>query len=209
MTRRSPCSGVPGAGRPSMPKMPAMITSRVIACIRGASGNGLSSGQRSISRAAAASIIRVYWAIASPWNGGSSSLRWRMWRRPTAVRTELGPTIGRSGDSPVSEGASSGLAVKSERTWSGWLVMTVPPSIGAEHPEDLAELPPGAEHELDLALVEAQGLGPGRQRDRRRRRQGGGRGGVDRAGGGGRRLADQAAWGSVDGISEATATGVM
>ena len=48
-----------------------------------------------------------------------------MWRAPSAVSTELGPTIGRSGDSPVSDGACSGLAVKSERTWSGWLVTTV------------------------------------------------------------------------------------
>ncbi len=51
-----------------------------------------------------------------------------MWRGPTAVSTELGPTIGRSGDSPVSDGASSGLAVKSERTWSGWLVITGAPA---------------------------------------------------------------------------------
>src|ERR1043166_3369836 len=52
-----------------------------------------------------------------------------MWRGPTAVSTELGPRIGRSGDSPVSEGACSGLAVNSERTWSGWLVITGPPGI--------------------------------------------------------------------------------
>ncbi len=106
-----------------------MITSSVIACIRGARAKGLLTGQRSISRSAAAAIICVYWSIASPWKGGSSSLRWRMWRGPTAVRTELDPTIGRNGDSPVSDGASSGFAVKSERTWSGWLVMTGPPGI--------------------------------------------------------------------------------
>ena len=52
-----------------------------------------------------------------------------MWRAPSEVRTEPVPRIGRSGDSPVSEGASSGLAVKSERTWSGWLVTTGPPGI--------------------------------------------------------------------------------
>ena len=46
-----------------------------------------------------------------------------MWRGPIAVSTELGPTIGRSGDSPVSDGACSGLAVNSDRTWSGWLVI--------------------------------------------------------------------------------------
>lgn len=51
-------------------------------------------------------------------------MRWRMWRSPSEVRTELGPTIGRSGDSAASEGASSGLAVNSERTSSGRPVMT-------------------------------------------------------------------------------------
>ena len=35
---------------------------------------------------------------------------------------QLGPRIGRSGDSPVSDGASAGSAVSSERTWSGWQV---------------------------------------------------------------------------------------
>ncbi len=54
---RSPCSGVPRCGRPSMPKMPAMITSSVIACMRGASENGLPTGQRSISRSATSEII--------------------------------------------------------------------------------------------------------------------------------------------------------
>ena len=54
---RSPCSGVPRSGLPSMPKIPAMITSSVIACMRGASANGLPSGQRSISRSVASAII--------------------------------------------------------------------------------------------------------------------------------------------------------
>src|SRR3954470_18932845 len=48
-----------------------------------------------------------------------------MWVSPTVVRTELGPRIGRSGDSPVSDGASDGLAVNSALMWSGWLVMTM------------------------------------------------------------------------------------
>ncbi len=52
-----------------------------------------------------------------------------MWRGPTAVRTDWVPTIGRSGDSPVSDGASSGFAVKSERTWSGWLVIVTASSV--------------------------------------------------------------------------------
>src|SRR3954453_14194924 len=48
-----------------------------------------------------------------------------MCRSPTEVSTELGPTTGRSGDSPVSDGASVGLAVNSALTWSGWLVTTM------------------------------------------------------------------------------------
>src|SRR3954453_5832638 len=48
-----------------------------------------------------------------------------MCRSPTEVSTELGPTTGRSGDSPVSDGASAGLAVNSALTWSGWLVTTM------------------------------------------------------------------------------------
>src|SRR5919201_813473 len=51
-----------------------------------------------------------------------------MCRGPTAVSTEFGPMIGLSGDSPVSDGASSGLAVKSDLTWSGWLVITGEPA---------------------------------------------------------------------------------
>ena len=44
---------------------------------------------------------------------------------PTAVSTEFGPTIGRSGDSPVSRGRQLGLAVNSDLTWSGWLTKYV------------------------------------------------------------------------------------
>ncbi len=57
ITLRSACSSVPARGRPSMPKIPAMITSSVIACIRGASANGRPIGQRAISRSAASAII--------------------------------------------------------------------------------------------------------------------------------------------------------
>ena len=168
---RSAASGVPGAGLPSTPKIPAMITSSVIACIRGASAIVSPTGQRSISRSAAAVIICVYWSIASPWNGGSSSLRWRMWRGPTAVSTELGPRIGRSGDSPVSEGACSGL-----RHEEGADVVRVAGDDRAagDHPvhaEDFAELAARLEDELDLTHREAQGLGDLRQRDVGRRRR--------------------------------------
>ncbi len=57
ITVRNRCSGLPCSGSPSIPKMPAMITSSVIACIRGASSIVSSTGQRSISRRAASAII--------------------------------------------------------------------------------------------------------------------------------------------------------
>ena len=67
MAWRSQYSGVPAAGRPSIPKIPDMITSSVIACIRGASENGLADrpaldlalGDRRL-------IMRAYCSIASP-----------------------------------------------------------------------------------------------------------------------------------------------
>ena len=143
---------MPGAGVPSMPKMPAMITSSVMACMRGASANGSPTGQRvDLAVGDLARSSRRSAATASPWNGGSSSLRWRMWRAPIAVSTEFGPTIGRSGDSPVSDGASSGFAVNSDLTWSGWLVTAISSRTDGLDAEDLAELAPRAEDELDLA----------------------------------------------------------
>ena len=88
-----------------------------------------------------------------------------------AVSTEFGPTIGSSGDSAVSDGASSGLAVNSERTWSGWLVIDGVAGDHPAHPEDLAELAPRLEDELDLALAEAQHRQRARELDVRRGRQ--------------------------------------
>ena len=55
---RNACSSVPGLGRPSIPKTPPMITSSVIACIRGASAIVRPTDQRPISRSAASAIIR-------------------------------------------------------------------------------------------------------------------------------------------------------
>ena len=54
---RTPCSGVPTRGRPPIPKIADMITSSVIACMRGASGSGRPPGQLSISRSATSAII--------------------------------------------------------------------------------------------------------------------------------------------------------
>ena len=169
---RSAASGVPGAGLPSMPKIPAMITSRVIACIRGASAKGSPTGQRSISRSAAVGdhLRVVLDRLAVEGRQQQLALAHVARRRPRS-----GPSWDRGSAAaatrPVSEGACSGFAVKSERTWSGWLVMTGPPGIDAAHAEDLAELAPRREDELDLALVEAQQLGQRRQRDRSARRR--------------------------------------
>src|SRR3954471_9519251 len=46
-----------------------------------------------------------------------------MWRGPMAVSTEFGPTTGRSGELATIDGAMSGSAVNSDRTWSGWHVI--------------------------------------------------------------------------------------
>ena len=89
-----PLLGLPRCGPPPIPNTPRMITSSVTACIRGASANGSPSGQRSISARRPRRSSPRSAATASPWNGGSSSLRWRMWRAPTEVSTELGPRIG-------------------------------------------------------------------------------------------------------------------
>ena len=69
------------------------------------------------------------------------------------------------------------------------------------HPEDVAELAAGAEHELDLALAEAQDLERAREDDLRRRgeRQ---REVRQRPGGGGRSLADEAVGGRCDWLGD-------
>ena len=59
IVERSFPSRLRGAGWPSIPKIPDMITSRVIACIRGASEKGFPTGQLSISRSAASAIAAV------------------------------------------------------------------------------------------------------------------------------------------------------
>src|SRR4051794_28672638 len=44
-----------------------------------------------------------------------------MCRSPIDVSTEFGPTTGTSGELGVTDGASAGSAVKSDRTWAGGL----------------------------------------------------------------------------------------
>ena len=109
--------GCHDAGLPSMPKIPAMITSRVIACIRGASANGRPTGQPSISRSAAVGD-RPACSARSPRRGRGAAAACA--GACGAGRARSAPSCdrrsARSGDSPVSDGASSGFAVKSERT---------------------------------------------------------------------------------------------
>src|SRR4029450_12739095 len=93
----------------------------------------------------------------------------------------LGPPVGPSRGPPVSDGASSGLAVNSERTWSGWQVIasrsssivprsrkTSPSSRRARERKHVAQLAAGSEDELDLADAEAQRLEHARERERGR-----------------------------------------
>ena len=188
---RSRYSGVPRSGRPSMPKIPAMITSSVIACMRGASANGLSIGQLSISRSVASAIVCCVVLDRLAVKRGQQQLA-----LAHVARADGGQDRVRAEDRPQrrlagQRGRLLGLGGEQRAH-----VVGVAGDDGAAghrraHAEDVAEAPPGAEDELDLALVEAQHLGEGRQRD-----DGGlaarGLGGLDRAGGGRRRLADQA-----------------
>jgi hypothetical protein len=55
--RRRSCSGVPGTGWPSTPKIPAMITSSVMACMRVVSSTVSPTDHVSTSCSAASAII--------------------------------------------------------------------------------------------------------------------------------------------------------
>ena len=79
---------------PCTPNTARMITSSVTACMRGHSANGSPRGQVSISWRATEAIRSPYARIRSPWNGGSSSLRWDMWRSSSSSSTELWPSSG-------------------------------------------------------------------------------------------------------------------
>ena len=138
-----------------------MITSSVIACMRGASANGRPTGQRSISRSVAVGDhLRValdrlavegrqqQLALAHVARADRGQHRVRADDRPQRRlagqrrrllglgREERAHVVGVAGDRPG------------------------PPGSSAAHAEDLAEPAPGAEDELDLALVEAQHLQP-------------------------------------------------
>ena len=70
-SRRRSCSGP----RSLTPKTARMITSSVIACMLGWTGNVAPTGQPSSSRSVASRTTGSYARIRSPWNGGSITLR--------------------------------------------------------------------------------------------------------------------------------------
>ncbi len=86
----------------SMPKTRRQITSKVIRCMTGRREIDAPSGSRSSSSSAMASIRSAQPLTCSPWKGGSSSLRWRMWSPPERKITERSPAIGliRSAEPP-------------------------------------------------------------------------------------------------------------
>jgi hypothetical protein len=101
--------------------------------------------------------------MASPWNGPSSSLRRQHRVRPDdRQQRRLGGqrrhVLGLGGEQRAHV---IGVAADDRAAVDAGL-----------HVEDLAELAPRAEHELDLALREAHHLQRSRQRDRGRRVQG-------------------------------------
>ncbi len=79
----------------------------------------------------ASTITSSYSRIRSPWNGGSSSLRWRMCSGPVSTITELGPITGATGEVPAADGATSGAAVNTVLTASGSLTTTSFIPLGA------------------------------------------------------------------------------
>ena len=79
----------------------------MIARVRGCRRIGCPSGQSAMSRRVASTITSSYSRMRSPWNGGSSSLRWRMCSGPVSTITELGPITGAIGELPAADGASS------------------------------------------------------------------------------------------------------
>ena len=85
---RSRSSGAPSTTR--------RITSSVSSCIRGSVRSGRPGCQRSSSASASAATVARCASIRSPWNGGSTSRRWRRCASPLVSRIELGPTNGSS-----------------------------------------------------------------------------------------------------------------
>ncbi len=115
----------------STPNTARTITSNVICRVWRCSRIALPSRQPAMSRRVACTITSSYSRIRSPWNGGSSSLRWRMCSGPVSVSTELWPTTGATGEVPAPDGATSGGAVNTVLTASGSLSITSFSPLGA------------------------------------------------------------------------------
>ena len=91
-SRRLSCSGP----RSLTPKTARRITSNVIACMLGWTGNLVPTGHASSSRSVASRTTSSYARIRSPWKGGSITLRRDRWSAPSSSRSERGPTSGPS-----------------------------------------------------------------------------------------------------------------
>ncbi len=166
---RSPRSGVPGRGTPLTPKIPDMITSSVIACIAGASGNGSPSGQRvdlafgglGDHRGVALDRLAVEGGqeqLALAHVLGSEQRQDRV-RPDDRAQRRLAGQGGRKRGIGREQGAGViGMAADDDD-------VVVDHAAESEH---LPQLAPGAEHELDLAHAQAQGLKCSRQGQRRR-----------------------------------------
>ncbi len=120
---RSSCRG-PSA----TPNTAEAITSSVSACIDGSSVKSRSTGHESIARSAASRIVCSYARMRSPWNGGSSSLRWRMCSAPSSNSTDRAPTTGPSTALASPARSCVGGARNTCFTSSGWKTMTKPES---------------------------------------------------------------------------------
>ena len=76
------------------PNTARQMTSNVSARMRSRSTSSLPGCQRAISRSATSRITSRKAATREPWNGGSSSLRWRRCSGPSRTSTEWGPRAG-------------------------------------------------------------------------------------------------------------------
>ena len=166
-----------------MPKIPAMITSRVIACMRGASAKGSFSGQR-VDLALGRLGDRLRVALDRLAVEG----RQEQLALAHVALAERGEDRVRAEDRPQRRlGGERGRFVGLRREQRADVVGEAGDDqrvrFRRAQREDVAELASGAEDELDLALVEAQQLQQRVDVDERRPRQCLGLLRIDRPGG--------------------------
>jgi hypothetical protein len=145
-----------------------MITSSVIACIRGASANGLPTAQRSISRWSG-DVDHLHVTLDRlAVEGGQEELALAHVARADRGQDRVGPDNRPQRRLAGERGCLLGLGGEERAHVVGVARdhSDVPAADRAAEPEDLPDLAPGAEDELDLAQAEAQRLQPGRQRQR-------------------------------------------